>query len=102
VLPYSTRFVELTRERDNVFYTCPAGKRAIVVSIDWVNFATTAIRVNGWIGAVCFFMAELAAGPSHVHWEGRQVFYAGEQLQLNGDLAGIEAMASGYLLDDLG
>lgn len=108
---YSVRFFAAQSTTEELLtYTVPAGMRAVLRHIDWVGqvgggtSGAAAIFLAGASAFVDYFSApgpgEIVAGIYTGHWDGRAVFYEGEEIGCSLVPAGItlSVFASGYLL----
>lgn len=80
-------------------YTVPAGKRAVIKSIDACNLTATPVSLVLFIGSTRFEVGPIAASPGAQRWYGHQVAYAGETIAATATTANaISLLISGYLL----
>jgi hypothetical protein len=82
-------------------YTVPTGKLAIVRSVDvFVDVASSILLFGRAQTNNDVFLVSTQGVPANgtVHWEGRQVFYAGDVMSVLWVSGTTRIMASGYLL----
>lgn len=85
-----------------VLYTVPSGNVFVVRSLYFYGNTSGPAQFSVGVyspgaSALLVFANPLAAGATAT-WEGRAVMNAGQTLQSNSSLAGVELIASGYLL----
>lgn len=99
---YSTRFYagEPPAGANTTLYTVPSGYLIIVRCIDAVGaIPGTAGQCQILIGGKGFiFSGNYTTTVQYLHWEGRQVLYAGETLNANLVSVASYLVISGYLL----
>lgn len=99
---YSVRFACFGGAGHYLDYVVPAGKRAVVASIDGTNAAADTGRVYAQINGITWLNVNLPGNLTNAHWEGRATVYAGETLRIGTLGTSSSCQVSGYLLDDPG
>ena len=102
--PSSERFFGVQGLTGSLSYVVPAGKRAIVSNMVayWNGSVGFGVGLRGSAGqTVVFFGGTITDGPPlWFWWDGHQVFYAGEVLELASEIEAVDVTVSGYLLTD--
>lgn len=101
--PYSERFILAHLEDDEVSYTVPEGKRAIIMSVSWcVPNLEAPAQLTVYMDVpdeTRIMRTAPGANASVVGTELRYVVYAGETFIASCGTEG-DVQISGYLLDD--
>lgn len=102
--PYSERFLAVAGLTGTASYVVPAGKRAIASNLTcyWNGTLAFNLFLRGNLGqTVVFFGGTVTDGPPlWFWWDGHQVWYAGETMELYSAHEAVDVTVSGYLLDD--
>lgn len=96
---YSTRFIaEAVSGGYGAIYTVPAGRVAVVTSINCVSLGSGTSDAQVTVGSVLLWRADPLVANGFASWVGHQVANPGEQLRTYTGGGPLHWAISGYLL----
>lgn len=96
---FTERFLA-TQATGWTYWTVPAGKRAVIRSVDVCNFDTAQWAAIVQLAGMPFVNTFVGGGGGRLNYDGRQVLYAGEQLGVYLQHGNMSISVSGYLFND--
>jgi hypothetical protein len=97
---YTHRFLLITTPATNISYTVPAGRRAVITSINAANTAGTANSAWVAVAGLWIALAALPATTGTLSLSCRIAVYAGEAITGKLTASGAALAVTGYLFDD--
>jgi len=97
---YSTRFIVRGEAKGWLYYTVPAGKRAVIKVMTAYNTVAVTSKVILSIKGYYVYAGTCPASGGFLQLNTAQVAYAGEQIGQWNEQDNCHTMVSGYLLND--